>query len=77
MWCIQRSFSPYLHLLPSLEQGLSPLFFGIIATLLSPGRHGDIPKLGRVHPQIETMGFENAEAMCINPVSPHTTNLDC
>ena len=44
------------------------LFFGI---------WGENPNDGLVHPQKEIIGFENAEEICIIPVSLVNTNLLC
>ena len=57
--------------LPNLEQGrMGSLPSGKISTDPSVGRQGDMPKEGRVQPQMDVTGVSIAAARCIMPVSP-------
>ena len=67
---------PYRQRSPNFEHGRVPRPSGSMLVEPAAGNHADIPRDGRVHPQIATTGVPTAAATCIMPVSADSVALD-
>ena len=61
---------------PNFEHGRFPRPSGSMLREPEAGSQADIPREGRVHPQMATTGVPTAAATCIMPVSPARLALD-